>query len=303
MDPPVIETRGLTKLYGPTVGVKDLDLRIGAGEVFGFLGPNGSGKSTTIRLLLGLIRPTAGEALVFGKKAREPRARRRVGYVPGDLVLDGRMTGRGNLDFLAALGAPSGSSAASRRDEVCERLGLSPEDLSRRVREYSRGMRQKLGLVAALQHDPDLLVLDEPTTALDPLVRDALFDLLLDAARRGTTVFQSSHVLSEVERTCSRIAILRRGRLVSVAGVDEIRRSSARRMVVRFAVPIQPSTLALDGVEIVEGDGQRFVLSIRGSLEPVLGLLARHGVVDLSVPEPSLEEAFVELYRDPGGGE
>ncbi|MBZ5639525.1 MAG: AAA family ATPase, partial [Acidobacteriia bacterium] len=181
--------------------------------------------------------------------------------------------------------------------DLAERLGLDRRDLARRVREYSRGMRQKLGLVAALQHDAEVLILDEPTTGLDPLVREVVFDLLRQAGRDGKTVFHSSHVLTEVERTCTRVGILRAGRLVSVARTEEVRRASVRRMVVRFAHPVPAEEFALPDVEVVEMDGSRVVLKVAAGLDPLLGVLARHPVLDLAFPEPSLKEAFVDLYR------
>ncbi len=298
MGEPVIQTRGLTKHYGPTVGVEELDIEVERGEVFGFLGPNGAGKTTTIRLLLDLIRPTRGEARLFGRTVSEPAVRGRVGYLPGELTLDGRMTGRESLDFLASLGGAA--VPASRRGEICERLGLANADLDRRVREYSRGMKQKLGLVSAMQHDPDLLILDEPTTSLDPLVREALFEIMTEAGRSGRTIFHSSHVLSEVDRTCTRVGIVKQGRLMTVMRSDDIRSASTRRMVVRFDGPAPAGELELPGIEVVERDGSRIVLRVSGDLDPLLAVLARHSVTYLAFPEPGLEEAFVDLYRSDG---
>jgi len=298
MSEAVIEIRGLTKRYGTTVGVEDLDLTVRRGDVFGFLGPNGAGKTTTIRLLLDLIRPTRGSAQLFGRPAGKPAQRRRVGYLPGELALDERLTGDRMLAFLGALdGHDEGREVTRRRDALCERLGLAASDRVRRVRDYSRGMKQKLGLVSALQHDPDLLVLDEPTTGLDPLVRETVFEILLETGRRGKTVFHSSHVLSEVERTCSRVAIVRQGRLLSVRNSEEMRHASVRRMVIRFEDSPPLDELELPGVEIIEQREGRVVLRVAGSLNPLLGVLSRHRVRDLAFPEPSLEEAFVEMYR------
>jgi ABC-2 type transport system ATP-binding protein len=229
--------------------------------------------------------------------------RSRVGYLPGDLVLDGRLTGRESLRFLAALDPLGRSRTPTRRgEEVAERLGLLGADLNRRVRDYSRGMRQKLGLAAALQHDPEVLILDEPTSGLDPLVREVVFELLQQAGRDGRTVFHSSHVLSEVERTCTRVGILRAGRLVAVARTEEIRRASVRRMVVRFSRPVPPEEFDIPGVVVVERDGARVVLRVTAALDPLIRALARHPVEYMAFPEPSLEEAFVDLYRDPGKG-
>ena len=320
--PPVIRLRDLTHHYGRTVGVDGLDLDVHAGEVFGFLGPNGAGKTTTIRLLLDLIRPGRGSAELFGRPVRESAGRSRLGYLPGELVLDGRMRGTETLRFLERLGDAAGSRVglADRRDaghgavdtthppaierrraELCERLGMGPRDLRRRVREYSRGMKQKLGLVAAFQHDPELLVLDEPTTGLDPLVREVVFELLAEAKRRGRTVFLSSHVLSEVERTCDRVGMLKAGRLVALLRVEDARRATVRRMVVDFEEPVAPESLSVSGIEVVESHGRRMVLRVRGTPDRLLRVLAEHPVRHLAFPEPTLEDAFASYYRDDDG--
>ncbi len=295
---PVLFARDLTRHYGPTVGIDAVDFTVEPGEVFGFLGPNGSGKTTTIRLLLDLIRPTRGEVRLFGRLPSEPLARSPVGYLPGELALDDRLTGDRMLRFLDAL-RPAGAAPADprRREALCERLGLGAGDRRRAIREYSRGTKQKIGLVAAFQHDPALLILDEPTTGLDPLVREAVLDLLVETGRAGRTVFHSSHVLSEVDRTCTRVGILRDGRLVAVERVDAMRRSLVRRMVVRFAAEAPLAELAVEGVEILGSDGARVELALTGSPGPVLGVLARHAVTDLAFPEPDLEEAFARYYR------
>ncbi|MGD2068939.1 MAG: ABC transporter ATP-binding protein [Gemmatimonadota bacterium] len=295
--PPVVEIRGLTRSYGRTVGVEALDLTVEPGEVFGFLGPNGAGKTTTIRLLLDLIRPDRGIARLFGVPSSEPSIRSRVGYLPGELELDGRMTGTATLRFLAALDGVPSARSAPRRADLCRRLGLSTRDLARRVRGYSRGMKQKLGLVSAFQHDPDLLVLDEPTAGLDPLVRETVFELLAEARRAGRTVFHSSHVLSEVARTCDRVAILREGRLAAVMRVDEMRRASARRMEIHFAGQVPRDELDLPGVETLEIDGSRVVLRVTGDPGPLIRMLATRDVRHFAFPEPGLEEAFASWYR------
>jgi ABC-2 type transport system ATP-binding protein len=309
---PVIAADGLTHYYGDTVGVEDLDLEVHAGEVFGFLGPNGSGKTTTIRLLLDFLRPTRGAARLFGVPASDAATRARVGYLPGELFLDGRMTGHATLRFLDALLPPERRAREQRRAVLADRLGLAPRDLRRRVREYSRGMKQRLALISAFQHDPELLILDEPTEGLDPMVRETLFDLMREASARGATVFHSSHVLSEVDRTCDRVAILRRGRLVTVMDVAEARARAARRMVVEFEGDVVAQDFASDGVEVLESDGRRLVLRVTGTPQPLFArlgtgtpqpLFARLGQQRLSYmsfPESTMEEAFARIYGDEG---
>jgi ABC-2 type transport system ATP-binding protein len=295
---PVIEARNLTKLYGQTVGVQDLSFAVDPGEVFGFLGPNGSGKTTTIRLLLDLIRPTHGEARIFGRSPREPAARRSVGYLPGELSLDEQLTGQETLQFLDALrrrGTPPADP--QRRAQICERLELSAADLGRPIRDDSRGTKQKIGLASALQHDPELLILDEPTTGLDPLVREAVFELLIEAGRDGRTVFHSSHVLTEVDRTCTRVGILREGRLVAVERVDAIRQGLVRKMVVRFGCAAPLAELELPGVQLIQAADEMVELTVAGELDPLLQVLARYPVRYLTFPEPNLEETFVRYYR------
>jgi ABC-2 type transport system ATP-binding protein len=297
---PVIAADGLTHYYGDTVGVEDLDLEVHAGEVFGFLGPNGSGKTTTIRLLLDFLRPTRGAARLFGVPASDAATRARVGYLPGELFLDGRMTGHATLRFLDALLPPERRAREQRRAVLADRLGLAPRDLRRRVREYSRGMKQRLALISAFQHDPELLILDEPTEGLDPMVRETLFDLMREASARGATVFHSSHVLSEVDRTCDRVAILRRGRLVTVMDVAEARARAARRMVVEFEGDVVAQDFASDGVEVLESDGRRLVLRVTGTPQPLFARLGQQRLSYMSFPESTMEEAFARIYGDEG---
>ncbi|MFJ8044166.1 ABC transporter ATP-binding protein [Kitasatospora sp. NPDC096147] len=297
-----IEIEGLGKRYGRTVGVEGVGLSVAAGEVFGLLGPNGAGKTTVLRCLAGLLRPTAGRVRALGldpiadHRALAPR----LGYLPGELRLYPELTGRRTLDLLADLqGTPT-----PRRAELCERLGLTAAVLGRPVREYSRGMKQKLGLVQALQHEPELVVLDEPTEGLDPLVQESFFELLAEARAAGRTVLLSSHVLPEVQRACERVAIVRAGRLVTVRAVTELREARARRVRLVFGDGRGPRPLgrADRWSPRWSGTGDRVELLVPPSevLAALRGLLALP-VTDLTVEEAGLDEAFLDLYREAPG--
>jgi ABC-2 type transport system ATP-binding protein len=292
--PSVIQTDRLTKAYGPHRGINEVNLEVQAGEVFGFLGPNGAGKSTTIRILLDLIRPTSGRALVFGiDSTADPVAiHRRVGYLPGEFGLYDKLTGGETIEYFANL--RGGVDAAYVRSLV-ERLDLDP---SRRFREYSKGNKQKVGLVVALQHRPELLILDEPTSGLDPLIQHVFFDLVREARAEGRTVFLSSHVISEVDRTCDRVAIIRDGRLVRVGALDTLRDFSHHDVVLRFGSPVPGSAFeALPGVSNVVVDDAMIRMRVAGPVGPVMREASRHDLLDAESTEPSLEETFLAAYE------
>jgi ABC-2 type transport system ATP-binding protein len=284
-------------MYGSAVGVVDVDLDVHPGESFGLLGPNGSGKTTFIRLALGLIRPTAGRVAVMGHDVAADRmaALGEVGYLPGELSLFPPLTGERTLDALARLHPRSPSA----RERLCEVLQIDRGTLRRRVREYSRGMKQKLGLVAALQHDPPLAILDEPTSGLDPVIQGRLLDWLAERAAAGRTVVFSSHVLAEVEELCDRVAMVREGRLLFVGPVGELRRARTRAVEVQFAEPVDPSRYAVPGVADVRVEGTRHRFSLAGDPRPLLAALAQLPVVDVSIGRASLEDAFRDLYEPP----
>ena len=288
----VIEANELTKRYGRRRGIDGVSFSVRAGDTFGFLGPNGAGKTTTIRLMLGLLWPTSGSVSVFGLPPG-PQAMARVGYVPGELGFYERMTGATLLDHLAGLqrGPPR------LREDLCGRFELSPADLAAPVRAYSRGMRQKLALVQAFQHDPDLLVLDEPSEGLDPLMRERLYEMIQKTAKQGKTVFLSSHVLPEVERVCERVAMVREGRLIVEETVASLRARMLRRMEVVLRAPVDPEALRVPGVVDVQADGQRVTLFVRGSPVPALQALLRLPIEDLVFERARLEEIFLEHYR------
>jgi ABC-2 type transport system ATP-binding protein len=293
---PAIELEALSKRYGPTVGIEDLDLEVRQGEVFGFLGPNGSGKTTTIRCLVGLLTPTAGRVRVLGLDplADHRDLAPRIGYLPGELRLYGELTGAQHLRLLGDLqGAPT-----PRRDELCRRLDLSARDLDRPVAGWSRGMKQKLGLVQALQHDPEVAILDEPTEGLDPLVQETFFALLDEAKDAGRTVFLSSHVLAEVQRTCGRVAIVRGGRLATVQAVEELRDARARRVRLTFAHGVDRDRVPVAAHWSPAWSERTLRLLVEGAeVVPALRRLLELPVTDLAVEEAGLDEAFLAFYR------
>lgn len=299
-DSPVIALRELTKRYGRTVAVRGLTLDVWPGEVFGFLGLNGAGKTTTIRILLDLLRPTAGRASVLGHDCQADglAARASIGYLPGEISFYQDLTGRRVLDLLARLSGMPVSAAYQR--ELLDRFEFAAADLGRRLREYSTGMKRKLGIVQAFQAEPVLLILDEPTEGLDPLMQEAFYALLADVRTRGGTAFMSSHVLSEVQKVCSRIAVLRKGELAVVATVDEVRHRAPRRVVVTFDADVAvPASLAIPpGVELTAAQPRCWSLSIRGPLGPLMARLASLPVMDLTVEEPKLEDVVIDLYRE-----
>ena len=290
-----IRTTGLTKRYGTICALDGLDVEVREGEIFGFLGPNGAGKSTAIRLLLGYIHPTAGRADVLGCDivTESVAIRRRIGYLPGGIALYDTLTGLEQLDFLARLNG----RAPVRRAELCEQLELSTKTLNRLVRDYSRGMRQKIGIVQALQHDPELAVLDEPSEGLDPLMQRAFYSILERLKQQGRTVFFSSHVLSEVERVCDRVAIVRSGRLVMVEEIAKLRARRRRNVAMQVEGGL-PTLQGVAGVSDVEIRGQRVTCSVDGDIGPFLSAIGSTRVTDLTIEVPRLEEAFPDFYGE-----
>ncbi|MBX6771368.1 MAG: ABC transporter ATP-binding protein [Chloroflexi bacterium] len=289
--PAVIRTCGLTKRYGSRIALKDLDLEVQAGEVLGYLGPNGAGKTTTIRLLLGLIAPTAGSATIFGLDAwrQAPAIHRRLAYVPGEANLWPSLTGR---ETLALLGRLHGRFDPAYRDELIARFDFDP---TRTVRTYSKGNRQKLLLIAALMTRAELLVLDEPTSGLDPLMEQVFRECIREAQRNGQTVFLSSHLLSEVEALCDRVAILRDGALLELGTLAELGHLSALSIEATFDGP-PPDLRNVPGVSGIEVAGTRLRCQVVGSMEPLLRALSAAGVRELVSRRPSLEELFLAHY-------
>lgn len=314
-----IEAVGLTKHYraggrlvrrgaGLIHALEDVSLEVREGEVFGFLGPNGAGKSTLIRLLLGFLHPTAGRGSVLGLDiVRDTVAiRARTGYLPGGIALYDGLTGAEHLDYLAELSR----RPPTRRTAICDRLELSARTLARPIRDYSRGMRQKIGIVQALQHDPELAILDEPSEGLDPLMQRAFYSIIDEYAADGRTVFFSSHVLSEVERICDRVAIVRAGRLVALEQVGELVSRRQRRATIRPAGEGADGVAALvraladvPGTSEVVATGEVVTCSLAGDPGPFLDALRGIGLADLVIEAARLEDAFLELYEGEAAAE
>ena len=289
----VIRTERLSKSYGPHRGIIEVDLEVRQGEVFGFLGPNGAGKTTTIRILLDLIRPTDGKAYVFDidTQADPVAIHRRIGYLPGEFGLYDNLTGAETIEYFANLRRGVDPAYAA---ELVERLDLDP---SRKYKEYSKGNKQKVGLVVALQHKPELLILDEPTAGLDPLVQQSFFDLVREAKAEGRTTFLSSHIISEVERTTDRVAIIREGRLTRVDSVDALHDLSHHDVTLVFAGPVPVEAFAaIEGVSHIQPQEHTLRMRVTGPIGPVVREAARYELVDFESREPSLEEVFLAEY-------
>ncbi len=298
MAAPVVRADHLSKDYGRDRGVADLTFEVGEGEVFGYLGPNGAGKTTTIRLLLDLIRPSAGRIELFGMDVRRagPKARGNLGYLPGDLRLYERLTAREHLRYFASL---RGMPDLGDGERIANRLEL---ELDRPIKALSKGNRQKVGLVQALMHRPALAVFDEPTSGLDPLVQQVVYELVAEATTDGRTVFVSSHVLSEVQHIAHRVALIRDGRLELIDTVETLRQRALTRIEVTFAAaPPRGAFDQVPGVHEVDRNGQVVRLTLDGSADPLVKALARFDVHALDSHEADLEDVFLELYRKPAG--
>lgn len=295
-----ISTAHLSKRYGRVAALSDLTLDVQPGEIFGFLGPNGAGKSTTIRTLLGFLHASSGSASVLGHDvaSQSVEIRKRIGYLPSGIDLYESLSGAGVLDYLADL---QGREPV-RREELCERMQLPASVLKRKVRDYSRGMRQKIGVVQALQHDPELAILDEPSEGLDPLMQQAFYGILDGLRDEGHTVFFSSHVLSEVERVCDRVAIIRAGRLMALHNVEELLARRKRRVQLRWR-GTAPDLAEVPGLADVVVDGDRISATLQGAVAPFVRAIASPSLEDLTIEPARLEEAFLEYYADDRGPE
>ncbi len=289
----IIESTGLSKFYGKTRGIEDLSLKISQGEIFGFLGPNGAGKSTTIRLMLGLLRPTTGRVKLFGLDAGTPSVFQRIGNVPGELKLYEEQTGMG---FLTYMNRFSGKPP-KWQEELIEAFGLTQAQLNKRIKHYSHGMKQKLGIIQAMQDDPDLLIMDEPTEGLDPINKNILYQYLEKFQAAGKTIFFSSHYLAEVEKVCHRVGLVKDGRLITEESVPSLKKKMIRRMEVTFKTPFSLEDFHLDNVDILEHASRRLVLSVSNDVDRLLKQITRYEVENLIFPEPSLEDTFMTFDR------
>jgi beta-exotoxin I transport system ATP-binding protein len=295
---PAIEIERLTKFYGHHRGIEDLTMTVQEGEVFGFLGPNGAGKTTTIRTLLDLLHPSGGSARIFGldSHAESVAIRRRIGNLPGDFGFGKHTSGHEALSVLARL---RGVQRLDRAEELARRLRA---DLGRPLGQLSRGNRQKVGLILALFHRPELLIFDEPTSGLDPLMQEEFLALVGEERERGATVFLSSHELDEVQRVCDRVAIIRDGQLIAVERMADLVGKTQRRVEVRFAQPIDLAELrACQGVGALQSDGAHVTFHVAGDIDPVVKAISRHRIVDLEFAHPTLEEVFLTYYKDGPG--
>ncbi|OFW62885.1 MAG: hypothetical protein A2135_05355 [Actinobacteria bacterium RBG_16_67_15] len=291
-----IRLERLTKSYGKTRGITEVNLTVATGEVFGFLGPNGAGKTTTIRTLLDLIRPTSGKAEVLGLDSVDDSIaiHRRVGYLPGELALWEWMTTRQLLDHLGKL---RGGIDTGYRDELIERFQVEPD---RKIKDLSSGNKQKVGIIQAFMHKPELVILDEPTSGLDPLMQHATYRVIEEARAEGRTVFLSSHVLPEVERIAERVAIIRNGRVIEVETVDNLKARAVRHIEVHFGTPAATAATlnAIPGVTEATIAGETALVRIEGSMDPLIKALAPYEVRSLLTHETPLDEIFLAMYRE-----
>lgn len=295
----IVETRDLSVYYGRHRGIEDVNLSVEQGEVFGFLGPNGAGKTTTQRVLLDVIHPSGGKAMIFGQDCQKEgvEIRRRIGYLPGELSLYRNMKGLAFLDMLASL--HENPLDPHYRQQLFERLDLDP---SRRMKEYSRGNKQKIGIIAAFMNKPDLLILDEPTSGLDPLVQQTVMELVQEVKEDGRTVFFSSHILPEVQAVCDRVGIIREGHLIKTERIEALTTQSFKRVHLTFEIVPPADTFAMKGVSETGREDHTVMLEVRDGLSKVLEAAMPFGIVDIETPPVTLEEIFLAFYdRKPNG--
>jgi len=293
----VIQTYSLTKYYGKVRGIEDLNLEVKLGEIFGFLGPNGAGKTTTIRILLDLIRPIRGRAEIFGLdiRAHSLEIRHRLGNLPGDVSLYENLSGD---EFLVLIGKLHNNHDVKRKVELAARLDM---DLSRKIRTYSKGMKQKVAIIQALMNDPELLILDEPTSGLDPLMQREFYNLLKEEKGKGKTVFLSSHILPEVERVCDRVGILRDGLLVDIENIDDLKTKRVRKLELILKEHVPEERMNIPGTKLVHYSEQHAELIVHGHIGELMSKLTELPIEDIVFPEATLEDTFMKFYSEETG--
>jgi ABC-2 type transport system ATP-binding protein len=292
-----LQVDNLAKHYGKVRALHDVSFAVQGGEIFGYLGPNGAGKTTTLRIIVGLVHADRGEVRVFDKSSRSAKQRTGLGFLPGEFHLDGNMTAQSVLDYFAGFRR---DRPPILREKLLQTFDVSETVLSQKVKFLSHGTKQKIGLIIAMQHDPDLLLLDEPTSGLDPLVQQAFKELVLDFAARGRAVLFSSHVLSEVEAMCGRVAILRAGEIVTVESIEILRSKMVRRLQVRTRGPLPQELGQMAGVARAQITGNQAVLWLQGDINVILRRLALLDIEQLVFPEPELEDIFLSYYQRAG---
>ncbi len=291
---PVIETHNLTKYYGKVLGCKNLNFTVNKGEIFGFLGPNGAGKTTTIRLLLDLIRPTKGSAKIFGMDVNKDsvKIKEKIGNLPGDANFYNKMKA---IDFLNYLEEFHNGFNKSYKLKLAKIFDL---DLKRKIRTYSKGNRQKLGVIQALMHQPELIILDEPTNGLDPIMQQNFYKIIGDLKKKGHTIFFSSHVLSEVEKIADRVGIIRKGEIATIKSIPELRKEKIQHLRVLFKEKVNIKTIRrIKGVVKVKKENEHFTIAYQGNIDSLIKALAKHTVLDLSFKEMDLESVFLHYYK------
>ncbi len=290
----IISVKNLCKYFGHTPAVDDASFDVGQGEIFGFLGPNGAGKTTTIRMMLDLLRPDAGEVEIFGKSLRNNsiEIRQRIGYLPGEFTAFKNQTANEFLKMTANLR----NSTSHRFQSLRERFDLSGHEMDRKIKHLSHGMIQKIGIIQAFFHNPELLILDEPTTGLDPLMQDRFYELLFEEQKKGKTIFISSHNLAEVEKLCSRLAIIRKGKIISVKSMNELKANLGLIINLSFANPVEE--LNIPGTRIITSGKEKASLIVDGEITQILKQLAMLPISDIKISKPGLEEVFRNFYKN-----
>jgi len=290
----IIEVNGLTKFYGAIRGVEDIRFHVERGEIFGFLGPNGAGKTTTIHLIMNLIQPDRGTIHMFGNSPAKDRTKclDRIGYLPSDFTPYRDIPGHQFLKYMASYR----SGPPALREVLPRKLQLSDKDLAQKTKHLSHGTRRKLGIVFALEHDPELGILDEPTQGLDPLMQEAFYESILDFQQRGKTIFLSSHILREVERICHRVAIIRAGQIITEESIAALKQQRSRRLILEFADENAQRDLTLPGVKFIKKTGKQCMYQVEGNIQPLLAQMAVLAIEDIIFPEPNLEDIFLDYY-------